>query len=81
MKRKCNHPDHLKNLENSRKKPVTYLKGNGTKDVIEPLTDIYINTKRYGEICGNCWAYEMGAYIEENPIVSLEDSRKLNASK
>jgi len=72
----CNHPNHQKILEESIKNPTVYAREDGSKKIIGPLTDIYINTKKYGKICGECWAHEIGAIIEEHPITGPIDEKK-----
>jgi hypothetical protein len=68
MERECNHPNHLKYLEDDKKNPTVYLKEDGTKKIIEPLTNDFVKSPKYGMICLNCVCHEVGDFIEEHPI-------------
>lgn len=79
MERKCEHSNHLKNLKESIEDPFIYRKGNEVT-IAGTLSDTFIETKKYGTLCGVCYCVEFGKTLEELadengriPIIPHED--------
>jgi hypothetical protein len=62
----CNHPKHKENFENSEEAFKRY--SGKVEGYPKPVTDVYISTEKFGDICVTCFCHDMGEVIEKHPI-------------